>query len=344
MAKAKTGVLLLNLGTPDSTKTSDVRKYLREFLSDRRVIDINPIGRWLLVNLIIAPFRSPKSAAEYRKVWTEKGSPLLYLGHELTEKLQTSLGTDYHVEFGMRYQNPGIESALEAFKNKGFEKLIVIPLYPQYASATTGSTIERVNEILNTWEIIPNLEFVSNFVDHPLFIKAFSEIGARYLEEDTYDHFVFSFHGLPARQIKKGSTEDYCKLGDCCNAYHAKNRFCYRAQCFETARQIASSLNITEEKYTVCFQSRLGRDEWIRPYIDDTLPELIKNGHKKVLAFSPAFVADCLETNIEIGEEYKHQFEELGGEKWQLVESLNTNDTWVACLKDLVESKSLVKM
>lgn len=336
--KAKKGVLLLNLGTPDSTKTSDVRKYLREFLSDRRVIDINSVGRWFLVNMIIAPFRSPKSAEEYRKLWTDRGSPLYYYGLDLKKALQEKLSDDYTVEFGMRYQNPSIEKALETFKNKGYEEITIIPLYPQYASATTGSTIEKVNEIINTWEIIPSLRFISNFVEHPLFIKAFAEIGKKHLDKKQYDKLVFSFHGLPERQILKGSTDNYCKLGECCSKYHAKNRFCYRAQCFETARRIAEELNIPEKDYTVCFQSRLGRAEWIKPYIDDTYKELIEQGNKRVLVFSPAFVSDCLETTIEIGEAYKEQFEEAGGEEWQLVESLNVHPTWVACLEDLVRS------
>lgn len=334
---SKTGVLLINLGTPDSTKTKDVRKYLREFLSDRRVIDINPVGRWLLVNCIIAPFRAPKSAAEYKKVWTEKGSPLLYLGLELKDLMQQALGSDYVVDFGMRYQSPSLESALETFKNKGFKKLIVIPLYPQYASATTGSTIERVNEIINPWEVIPDLEFISHFPNHPKVIQGFVDNAKTMMAKKDYDHFVFSYHGLPERQIKKASCGDQCKLGSCCESYHARNEYCYRAQCFETSRHLAAQLNLNEDQYTVCFQSRLGKDPWIQPYIDDTVVDLPKKGVKNVLAFSPAFVADCLETIIEIGEEYKHQFQENGGKEWDLVPSLNTSDVWVECLKEMVE-------
>ena len=334
---SKTGVLLINLGTPDSTKTSDVRKYLREFLSDKRVIDINPIGRWLLVNLIIAPFRGPKSAAEYKKVWTDKGSPLLYLGLELKDLVQKALGKEYVVEFGMRYQNPSLEVALEKFNNKGFSKLIVLPLYPQYASATTGSTIEAVNEIINKWEIMPDLEFVSHFPNEPKVIEGFVTNAKAMMEKQDYDHFVFSYHGLPERQIKKGSCGDYCQLGTCCNSYHSKNEFCYRAQCFETSRHLAKSLGLSEDQYTICFQSRLGKDPWIQPYIDNTVVDLPKKGVKKVLAFSPAFVADCLETIIEIGEEYKHQFIENGGETWDLVPSLNTSDIWVECIQEMVE-------
>ncbi len=335
---AKKGVLLLNLGTPDSTKVSDVRKYLREFLMDKRVIDINPIGRWFLVNGIIAPFRAPKSAEEYRKVWTPEGSPLMVWGVKLKHALQEKLGNEYLVELGMRYQNPSIKKALETFKNKGFEELVVIPLYPQYASATTGSTIEELHEIMKSWQVIPNLKIISNFVDNPLFIEACAEVAQPYLEKENYDHFVFSYHGLPERQIHKASCENYCQLSEnCCGKYHSKNYFCYRAQCFETTRLLAKKLNISENQYTVCFQSRLGKDEWIKPYIDTTIDDLHKKGVKKVLAFSPAFVADCLETTIEIGEAYKEKFEHGGGDFWQLVESLNIHPKWIACLEDLVK-------
>lgn len=336
----KTGVLLLNLGTPDSTATKDVRKYLREFLSDGRVIDINPIGRWLLVNLIIAPFRAPKSAEEYRKLWTDKGSPLLFHGVELTEKVTQALGEDFIVSFGMRYQNPSIQKALEAFQNQGIEKLIVLPLYPQYASATTGSTMEKVWEELSKWEIIPTVEVVANFFDHPLFVKAFADLGKKYIQEKKYDHFVFSYHGLPERQIMKGSFDNYCRLGECCNTYHAKNKYCYRAQCFETTRLIAKELNIAEEDYTVCFQSRLGKTPWIQPYTEDVIHQLAEKGKKNVLAFSPAFVSDCLETTIEVGETYKEDFEHAGGDSWDLVESLNSSDAWVDCVKEIIKERS----
>lgn len=338
MTEGKTGVLLLNLGTPKSTKTSDVRKYLREFLMDYRVIDINPVGRWFLVNCIIAPFRSPKSAAEYKKVWTKDGSPLLTHGIALKEKMQGTLGDNYVVELGMRYQEPSIKTALETFKNKGFNKLIVVPLYPQYASATTGSTIEAVHKEMANWQIIPTVKTVNNFVENDLFSTTFAELGNKHWKSGEYEHIVFSYHGLPERQIKKGSCEEYCKLDKCCNSYHSKNYYCYRAQCFETTRRIASKMGLNESEYTVCFQSRLGRDEWIKPYIDDTLPQLREKGIKKVLAFSPAFVADCLETTVEIGEEYKHQFLEMGGERWQLVESLNTHPLWVECLENIVKN------
>lgn len=340
MTKPSTGVLLINLGTPDSPETGDVRRYLREFLLDRRVIDIPAVQRWLLVNLIIAPFRAPASAKVYHEVWTPEGSPLKVYGHRVTELLQKALGDDYKVVLGMRYQNPTLREALEVFKNKGFSEIIVVPLYPQYASATTGSTTEKVMDEVKTWEIIPTVRIIGQFLEHPLFIKAFADIGRRYLQKHPYEHVLFSYHGLPERQIRKSSCDNYCQLNSqCCSVYHTKNRWCYRAQCFQTSRLLAKALGLTSDRYTVCFQSRLGRDPWIRPYTDEMIKELRARGVKSVLAFSPAFVADCLETTVEIGMEYHKQFIDAGGERWDLVESLNDSPMWIECLVDLVKTQ-----
>ncbi len=336
----KTGVLLVNLGTPDSTATGDVRKYLREFLMDGRVIDIPLIPRWMLVNLIIAPFRAPKSAKEYRKLWTDRGSPLLFHTQDLKDKLVEKLDeNEFVVSMAMRYQSPSIETGLAELMNAKVKKIIIVPLFPQYASATNGSVMDRVMEIVRDWQIIPELTFVSNFVEHPLFLEAWAELGREMMAKEDYDVFLFSYHGLPERQIKKGSVEGYCQLGACCNKFGLKNQFCYRAQCFHTTRQIASKLGLDEKKVMTCFQSRLGKDPWIKPYTEDIIKELAEKGVKKVLVFSPAFVADCLETTVEVGEEYKEQFEELGGEHWNLVPSLNSNDTWVECVKEMVLSR-----
>lgn len=333
----KTGVLLVNLGTPDSPQTKDVRKYLRQFLMDGRVIDIPSLSRLLLVNLIIAPFRAPKSSKVYKKLWTERGSPLLFYGEDLKKLLQEVLGSKYRVELAMRYQNPSISSVLENMLSEPLHKLIVVPLFPQYASASTGSVAEEVMRVLHKKQVIPSCTFIQKFPDHPLFITAFAERGLAYMREDRYDHFIFTYHGLPERQILKASCGSYCKLNDqCCSVYHQKNAYCYRAQCFQTSRLLAAVLGLSEDQYTTCFQSRLGKTPWIKPYTDDVIRELPGRGIKKVLAFSPSFVADCLETTIEIGEEYKELFEECGGEKWQLVESLNTHPLWVQCLKQMI--------
>ena len=338
MSKAKQGVLLINLGTPDSPATSDVRKYLREFLMDRRVIDIPFINRYLLINLIIAPFRAPKSAKIYKELWEEKGSPLKTIGFEVKDLLQKSLGSEYQVELGMRYQSPSIATALENLKNKGLSKITVIPLYPQYASASTGSSLEEVMNIIKDWEIIPELKLISEFSGNEKMISIFAKTSKKYSSAVKYDHFIFSYHGLPERQILKGSCNSYCKLGSCCNSFNSLNRFCYRAQCFNTSRILAKQLGLTESDYTVSFQSRLGKTPWIKPYTDEMIKELAAKGKKKILCFSPSFVADCLETTIEIGEEYKELFLKEGGEVWQLVESLNTDPEWIECLSEMVLS------
>lgn len=327
---------MVNLGTPDSTSVPDVRKYLREFLMDKRVIDIPAVPRWLLVNLIIAPFRGPKSAAEYRKLFTERGSPLKYYTEDLPEPLRSLLGKDYVVEYAMRYQNPSIATGLEKLKKANVASIHVIPLFPQYASATTGSVIDKVMEIVSRWQIIPEMKFTSQFLEEELFLEVIARRGRQWMDQHQYDHFLFSYHGLPERQIRKGSVGDQCKLGSCCASFHERNRYCYRAQCFHTTRLIADKLGIPQDKYTVCFQSRLGKDPWIKPYTEDVLHELAAKGVKKVLAFSPAFVSDCLETTIEVGEAYQEQFIHAGGERWDLVESLNDDPQWVECLKELV--------
>ncbi len=332
----KTGVLLVNLGTPDTPQTGDVRKYLREFLMDKRVIDIPAPQRFVLINGIIAPFRAPKSAKIYKELWTDRGSPLLFHSLDLKNILQEQLGKNYHVALGMRYQSPSIQSALEELRDKFVDRIIVLPLFPQYAAASTGSVQDKVMEIVKDWWIVPDMTFISSFCDDPLFIKAFAALGRQHLEKEPYDHVVFSYHGIPERHILKGSVNNYCKLGSCCNTYHKMNRYCYRAQCFETSRLLAKELNLSEDQYSITFQSRLGRDPWLKPYTDELLKDLPAQGKKRVLAFSPAFVADCLETTIEVGSEFKEMFEAAGGEHWQLVESLNTSPLWVDAVKQMI--------
>lgn len=340
MSIKKKGILLVNLGTPDSVSVGDVRKYLREFLMDKRVIDIPAFPRFLLVNGIIAPFRAPKSAAEYRKLFDDRGSPLKYYTEDITELLQEKLGDEYSVKFAMRYQNPSLASVLKSFQDEEVATLHVIPLFPQYASATTGSVIDKVMEITKKWQIIPDLTFTSQFLEEELFIETIVEQGKRFMDDTAYDHFVFSYHGLPERQIRKGSYGDYCKLGPCCDTLNEHNRYCYRAQCFETTRLIAAKLGLKKESYTVCFQSRLGKDPWVKPYTEEVLKELAEKGVKKVLAFSPAFVSDCLETTIEVGETYQEDFIAAGGQQWDLVPSLNAEEKWIECLQKIARKAS----
>ncbi|GAB3567522.1 ferrochelatase [Spirosoma luteolum] len=335
----KTGVLIVNLGTPDSPSVPDVRKYLREFLMDGRVLDIAAASRFMLVNGIIAPFRAPKSAKVYRQLWEETGSPLKYYGQVVERELQKALGDSYVVKLAMRYQNPSIDAGLSAFQRMGLNDIVVIPFFPQYASASTGSVYEKVMDILKTWQVIPQLRFVNRFSEHPKFIQGFVQNGRKYMDERPYDHYLFTYHGLPERQILKGDvTKSVCRLGECCGTLTPMNQHCYRAQCFETTRQLVKELGIPEGKYTTSFQSRLGRTPWIKPYTDDVIRDLTSKGIKSVLAFSPSFVADCLETTVEIGDEYKELFEEKGGEHWQLVESLNDSPIWIETLVDLVKT------
>ena len=338
---SKKGVLLVNLGTPDSPSTADVRKYLREFLMDPRVIDINPISRTLLVKGIIAPTRAPKSAKLYQAIWDEKtGSPLLHYSKLQQQLLQQRLGDDYMVELAMRYQSPSIEAALERLKNALVSDIRVIPLFPQYASASTGSVYEKLMDLIGKWPTPPNISFINSFHDNELMIKAFAE-NARKYQPETYDHVLFSFHGLPQRQlIKADHTHSYClKVKDCCQTFNDTNKFCYSAQSYHTAKLIAQELGIPQEKYIVCFQSRLGSDPWVQPYTSEVIAQMAKEGKKRLLVFCPAFVADCLETVYEVTEEYGAEFKALGGEHVQLVESLNDSPLWIDALEGLATKK-----
>ena len=333
---SKKGILLVNLGTPDSTSVPDVRKYLREFLMDKRVIDIPFYKRWMLINFIIAPLRAPKSAKEYERLFDEKGSPLKYFGFEVRDKLRNLMNDSYQIELAMRYQNPSIEEGLKALKNCA--SIHVIPLFPQYASASTGSVQEKVMEIVKDWQIIPDIKFTSQFFEEELFLETIVDNAKKLMSETGYDHFLFSYHGIPERQITKGNIDDTCQFGSCCDSLTDKNRYCYRAQCYATTRLLAEKLDLKEGEYSVSFQSRLGKTPWIKPYTDEVLEELAEQGKKKILAFSPSFIADCLETTVEVGETYQEDFIRAGGEQWDLVPSLNAEDKWVECLKIIVES------
>lgn len=333
----KTAVLIINLGTPNSPKRGDVAKYLREFLMDGRVIDIPSLPRALLVNGIIAPFRSGKSAKIYKELWTERGSPLKYYLNDLEQALKNQL-PDLAIYAAMRYQNPSLASILKLIEKKAYKKLIVLPLYPQYASSTSGSTIEKVMKIVQKWEVIPSINFVSEFYTHPKYIEAVVD-SAKGFDPKDYDKVVFSFHGIPVRHIKKSCKVTDCKIEDCIKTHNNQRLYCYRSACYETTRRIVSALNIPENNYQVVFQSRLGRDPWLEPYAEETIINLAKSGHKKLLVFSPAFVADCLETTIEIAEEYQEVFKENGGEKIQLVPSLNINPIWVEALKTIIQEQ-----
>lgn len=331
---AKTGVLLINLGTPDSPAVGDVRPYLSQFLNDPRVIDIPWLSRKILVNLIIVPFRAPKSAAIYRKLWTDQGSPLLFHSENARRLLAASLGSDYQVHLAMRYKNPSIPDVLEVMRKANYTTIIVLPMFPQYASASTGSALEEVMNVIYKWWVIPEVKVISQYYDHPLFIDAFVARAAAH-DLSSYDHILFSYHGLPRRQVDKVHLTGNCETARCRTEINGENKYCYQATCYATTRLLAERLNISPDRYTVCFQSRLD-EKWLQPFSDKVVEECARKGMKRLLAFSPAFTADCLETVIEIGDEYQEIFHKNGGEKVQLVESLNDHPVWIQCLKDLV--------
>ncbi|TDO19738.1 ferrochelatase [Pedobacter duraquae] len=335
----KKGVLLVNLGTPDSPEVPDVRKYLDEFLMDERVIDIPAFNRTLLVKGIIVPFRSPKTAKLYKEIWDENGSPLLYYSKIQAAMVQEQLGDEYHVELAMRYQSPSIQSALDNMKARLVESIQVIPLFPQYASASTGSVIQKVMEIVGKWQTVPPISFVNSFHDNKLLIETFAD-NARKYDPSSYDQILFSFHGLPERQLKKcDHSGHHClKSADCCSTLTDVNKFCYSAQCHHTAKLIAAELNIPDAQYSVCFQSRLGKEPWVQPYTSEVLKDLAAQGKKRLLVFCPAFVADCLETLYEVTVEYGEEFKKLGGEEVQLVSSLNDHPKWIEAIVGMVKN------
>jgi ferrochelatase len=332
----KTSVVLVNLGTPDSPSVKDVRSYLSQFLNDPRVVDLPWLLRKILVNLIIVPFRAPKSSKIYRQLWTEQGSPILLHGERVRRLLQEKLGDAYRVELAMRYKNPSVPDVLERVRQSNPDRIIILPLFPQFAAASTGSALVEVMDVIRKWWVIPELSFISQYWDHPGFIRAQVERGREY-DWREYDHVLFSYHGLPERQVDKVYDSGLCSDRDCEHEITEENKFCYKAACYGTTRLVANGLGIPADRYTVCFQSRLDK-KWLEPFSDKVVVEQAKSGAKKLLVFSPAFVADCLETTIEIGEEYQQLFTEHGGDKVQLVESLNDHPAWIEALEDLVRS------
>ncbi|MEO7424565.1 MAG: ferrochelatase [Fibrobacteria bacterium] len=338
----KTGILIINLGTPEAPETGPVRRYLREFLGDPRVLDITAWGRWLLLNLIILPFRPKKSAEAYRKIWTDRGSPLLFNTLDFTEKLRASLPADGQVEFAMRYGRPSLESKLDLLLAESPEELVILPMYPQYSSASTGSTLEKVFSLLAAKWNVPTVRVIGPFYNDAGFLDACAAIAKENLAAFAPDHVILSYHGLPERQIRKSeSAPGHCLASDdaCCAAITARNRFCYRAQCFETSRGLAQRLGLAPSGYTVCFQSRLGRTPWIKPYTDQVVAELGRQGKKRLLVLEPSFTADCLETLEEITLRAQATFSQAGGGQLRLAPSLNASDAWVRAVRDLIFPK-----
>jgi len=331
----KTAVLMINVGTPDEPKVKAVRRYLSEFLNDRRVIDIPLVLQKILVNLIIVPFRAPKSTKLYQRLWTEKGSPLLYFSERVQDELQQKLGSRADVFMAMRYGNPSIGKALAAIQNGNYDRLIVLPMFPQYASSTSGTAIQAVIDRVRKWNTIPEINAISQFYDHPAFLDAFAERIQSY-QPESYDHIIFTYHGLPNRHLDKNHPGESFKTCNCEKALPEFGKLCYKATCYQTTRELANRLQLKTEKYSVSFQSRLSNN-WMTPFTDKNLAERAKQGVKNILVVAPSFVADCLETTVEIGFEYKEMFTENGGEKLQMVESLNDSPRWISAMEEMLK-------
>ena len=328
-------ILLVNLGTPEAPDRKSVRPYLREFLNDPFVIDIPWLARLLLVNLIVIPFRLRKSTKLYQRVWTKNGSPILFHHEKLRENLQQQLGEEYAVYAAMRYGKPALKSVLFEIDKAGFETLHIIPLFPQYASSTTGSIIHTVQKHKKKLQNIKKIAFTKQFYDHPGFINAFCKRIAGYHPE-TFDHIVFSCHSLPERHVQATHPEHACALCTCEKQMPAYGNECYKATSYATARLIADSLHLKSDDYTVAFQSRFAK-KWIGPFTEDVVVQLAREGKSRILVVAPSFVADCLETIVEIGQDYRELFIRHGGKELVMCESLNAEEEWVEAVKQLVD-------
>ncbi len=332
----KTGVLLVNIGTPDSPEKKDVARYLQEFLMDPYVIDRPAFFRWILVNLIIVPLRSGKSAHAYKSIWSQNGSPLMVHSRNLAQELQQFMGEKYHVELAMRYGKPHIARAFRRFAEAGVEKVLVIPQYPQFAESSSLSALERVDEIRRFAKFAKPVTVLREFYQLPEFIKTYASLISEYTSNRSFDHVLFSFHGIPERHLRKVAPESAnCSPESMCK--NLCNQLCYRGQCFATARNLALHMDVKPENYTVSFQSRVGGDRWIGPYTDKIIKTLVDYGKKNIAVVCPSFTADCLETIEEIGQKLRETFQNAGGENLILVPSLNASHRWVESLAKLVQ-------
>lgn len=337
MKTQKTAVLLMNVGSPDKPTVPAVRRYLTEFLNDKRVIDLPFLLRKFLVNLIIIPFRVKNSTKLYQQLWTAKGSPLIYLSNNLREKLQEKLPNNTDVYVGMRYGNPNFKKALSEIKAKKYQKIVLFPLFPQHAMSTTETSFVAAEKAIKKMKIGADICKVGQFYNHPKFIDAFAAQASKH-DVSGYDHVLFSYHGLPNRQLEKCHPGIKVTACNCAESMPAHGTHCYRATCYQTSRLIAARLNLKATDYSVAFQSRLSNN-WLTPFTDAVLNEKLTQGKKKILVLAPSFVTDCLETTLEIGVEYAEEFERKGGHL-QLVESLNTEDVWIEALAEIINTNT----
>jgi ferrochelatase len=333
----KKGVILMNLGSPDSTSVKDLKKYLDEFLMDERVIDKPWLLRALLVKGIIVPTRAPKSAEAYKSVWTKEGSPLIVISREQAEKLDKLI--EEPVTIAMRYGNPSPKKAFDELlaTNPDLEEVVLLPMYPHYAMSSFETAVEYAKEHHKKGNYNFKLSIVKPFYNNEDYLKALEESMKPYLQQD-YDQVLFSYHGVPERHIKKSDvTGCHClQSANCCDTPSPAHEFCYRHQCWDTTKEMVKRLNIPADKWGFSFQSRLGRDPWLKPFTVERLAELPKEGVKKLLVVCPAFVSDCLETLEEIAEEGKEVFMHAGGEEFKMIPCLNGNSLWIEAMGKLV--------
>lgn len=331
------GILLVNLGSPKSTRVEDVKEYLDEFLMDEKVIDYRWFFRSLLVQGIILRTRPAKSAEAYKTVWTDEGSPLIVITKQIQQKLQKLV--DIPVEIGMRYSEPSIESGIRSLTEKGVTEIVLFPLYPQYAMSTTETVVDKAEEVRKKHFPNVRISYVQPFYNRDIYIDCLAESIREKLPEH-YDALQFSYHGVPERHIYKTDPTNTCNLNDCCSrAENPSHQFCYRHQCYKTTELVIEKLDIPREKTVVSFQSRLGKDKWMEPYTDETLEALPKKGVKNLAIVCPAFVSDCLETLEEISVEGRDEFLHAGGENFHYIPCLNDEDRWIEVVKTLCEEK-----
>lgn len=325
---SKKAVLLLNLGSPDSTKVPDVRRYLREFLSDGRVLDVNPILRSIVLNLFILPFRPRKSAAAYATIWTEAGSPLIVTSKKQRDLLAAKV--DVPVHLAMRYGQPAVPDVMRKIVADGTEELFIVPMYPHYAMSSYETAVVQAMEEVARQKPDMKTTLLQPYYDDPEYIDALADATRPHLQHD-YDTLVFSYHGVPERHLRKSDpSHAHClTVPDCCHCASPSHATCYRHQCVRTMDLLVERLGIPKEKTVLAFQSRLGRDPWLTPQTDVTVERLGHEGKKKLLVICPSFVADCLETLEEVAEGCKETFEEAGGEHLELIPCLNENPKWI---------------
>lgn len=337
------GVLLVNLGSPESPNPKDVKVYLEEFLMDERVIDLPSFLRTILVKGIILNTRPKKSAKAYKKIWWDEGSPLIVLSNRLIQKMEKRVQVP--LSLGMRYGKPSIQSGLQQLVDKGVTEVLLVPLYPQFAMATTETILVLAEEL--RLKHFPQLSFTTlpSFYNHPDYVRVLSQSIQESLQGKNWEHLLFSYHGVPERHIRKSDvTRSHCKIdGQCCQTASPAHEYCYRHQCYETTRQVAEYLELKPQQYTTTFQSRLGLDPWLQPYTDKTVEKMAKSGTKNMAIVTPAFVSDCLETLEEIGMEAAEDFEDNGGEHLHVIPCLNDREDWVNVMSRWVDEWALAK-